>query len=152
MRVRQHPHLDYGYGVTNQAARTGDRVPIHVDTEQSPELVNNRITYVSVSRAQFEVQMHTNDAKGAGISVELDLAPRDHAQRVLLPPPPIFRWSPTMVRTRPDKPLVYRRREGVPGLGRQSKRDGKSLRVCFRFTEGPAHRPATVFFRGTART
>ena len=34
--------------------QTADRVLIHVDTEQAPgELVNSRMAYVSVSRAQF---------------------------------------------------------------------------------------------------
>ncbi len=64
--VRQHPHLDYGYAVTRHSSQgqTAERVLIHVDTEQaSGELVNSRIAYVSVSRAQFDVQMYTNDAK-----------------------------------------------------------------------------------------
>ena len=40
---------------------------IYVDTEQAPgELVNSRMAYVSVSRAQIDVQMYTNDAKALG--------------------------------------------------------------------------------------
>jgi ATP-dependent exoDNAse (exonuclease V) alpha subunit len=47
--------------------QTAERVLIHVDTEQAPgELVNSRMAYVSVSRAQFDVQMYTNDAKAHG--------------------------------------------------------------------------------------
>jgi len=50
-----HPHLDYGYAVTSHSSQgqTADRVLIHVDTEKSELLVNNRFAYVSVSRAQL---------------------------------------------------------------------------------------------------
>src|SRR5580692_9257349 len=63
--ARQHPHLDYGYAVTSHSSQgqTAERVLIHVDTEQAPgELANSRMAYVSVSRAQFDVKMYTNDA------------------------------------------------------------------------------------------
>jgi len=61
--VREHPHLDYGYAVTSHSSQgqTADRVLIHLDTEKSELLVNNRFAYVSVSRAQHEVQIYTND-------------------------------------------------------------------------------------------
>jgi hypothetical protein len=36
-------------------------VLIHVDTEKSELLVNNRFAYVSVSRAQHDAQIYTND-------------------------------------------------------------------------------------------
>ncbi|MGB6130380.1 MAG: hypothetical protein WCC14_06850 [Acidobacteriaceae bacterium] len=40
---------------------------IHLDTDQAPsEIVNSRMAYMSVSRAQFDVQMYTNDAKALG--------------------------------------------------------------------------------------
>ena len=48
---------------------------IHVDTEHAPgELVNSRMAYVSVSRAQFEVQMYTNDAKALGYELSRDVS------------------------------------------------------------------------------
>ena len=74
--ARQHPHLDYGYAVTSHSSQgqTADRVLIHVDTEQSPELVNSRMAYVSVSRAQFDVQMYTNDAKALGYELNKDVS------------------------------------------------------------------------------
>ena len=61
--VREHPHLDYGYAVTSHSSQgqTADRVLIHVDTEKSELLVNNRFAYVSVSRAQHDAQIYTND-------------------------------------------------------------------------------------------
>jgi conjugative relaxase-like TrwC/TraI family protein len=74
--ARQHPHLDYGYAVTSHSSQgqTADRVLIHVDTEQAPELVNSRMAYVSVSRAQFDVQMYTNDAKALGYELNKDVS------------------------------------------------------------------------------
>jgi len=64
--ARQHPHLDYGYAVTSHSSQgqTADRVLIHVDSAQAHgELLNSRMAYVSVSRAQFDVKIYTNDAK-----------------------------------------------------------------------------------------
>jgi ATP-dependent exoDNAse (exonuclease V) alpha subunit len=75
--TRQHPHLDYGYAVTSHSSQgqTAERVLIHVDTEQAPsELVNNRMAYVSVSRAQFDVQMYTNDVKALGYELSRDVS------------------------------------------------------------------------------
>jgi hypothetical protein len=48
--IREHPHLDYGYAVTSHSsqARPRSEVLIHVDTEKSELLVNNRFAYVSV--------------------------------------------------------------------------------------------------------
>jgi ATP-dependent exoDNAse (exonuclease V) alpha subunit len=64
--ARQHPHLDYGYAVTSHGSQdqTANRVLIHVDSaEAHGELLNSRMAYVSVSRAQFDVKIYTNDAK-----------------------------------------------------------------------------------------
>jgi hypothetical protein len=75
--ARQHPHLDYGYAVTSHSSQgqTAERVLIHVDTEQAPgELVNSRMAYVSVSRAQFDVRMYTNDAKALGYELSRDVS------------------------------------------------------------------------------
>ena len=61
--IREHAHLDHGYAVTSHSSQgqTADRVLIHVDTEKSELLVNNRFAYVSVSRAQYDAQIYTND-------------------------------------------------------------------------------------------
>ena len=67
--ARQHPHLDYGYSVTSHSSQgqTADRVLVHVDSSQAHgELLNSRMAYVSLSRAQYDVQMYTNDAKTLG--------------------------------------------------------------------------------------
>jgi ATP-dependent exoDNAse (exonuclease V) alpha subunit len=58
-----HPHLDYGYAVTSHSSQgqTADRALIHVDTEQSEQLVNSRMAYVAVSRARYDAQIYTDD-------------------------------------------------------------------------------------------
>jgi ATP-dependent exoDNAse (exonuclease V) alpha subunit len=76
--VREHPHLDYGYAVTSHSSQgqTAERVLIHVDTEKSELLVNNRFAYVSVSRAQHDAHIYTND--GSKLSRSLS---RESSQR-----------------------------------------------------------------------
>jgi ATP-dependent exoDNAse (exonuclease V) alpha subunit len=61
--IGEHPHLDHGYAVTSHSSQghTAQRVLIHVDTEKSELLVNNRFAYVSVSRAQHDAHIYTND-------------------------------------------------------------------------------------------
>jgi conjugative relaxase-like TrwC/TraI family protein len=75
--VRQMPHLDYGYAVTSHSSQgqTADRVLVHVDSSQTHgELLNSRMAYVSVSRAEFDVQMYTNDAKSLGHVLSRDVS------------------------------------------------------------------------------
>jgi len=74
--ARQHPHLDYGYAVTSHSSQgqTADRVLIHVDSSQAQgELLNSRMAYVSVSRAQFDVKMYTNDKETLGWELSREL-------------------------------------------------------------------------------
>jgi ATP-dependent exoDNAse (exonuclease V) alpha subunit len=61
--ICEHPHLDHGYAVTSHTSQgqTAQRVLVHVDTEKSELLVNNRFAYVSVSRAQHDAHIYTND-------------------------------------------------------------------------------------------
>jgi ATP-dependent exoDNAse (exonuclease V) alpha subunit len=61
--IREHPHFDHGYAVTSHSSKgqTAERVLIHVDMEKSELLVNNRFAYVSVSRAQYNVRIYTDD-------------------------------------------------------------------------------------------
>lgn len=62
-QLKNHPHLDYGYAVTSHSSQgqTADRALIHVDTEESPHLVNSRMAYVAVSRGRYDAQIYTND-------------------------------------------------------------------------------------------
>ncbi len=98
--VKQHPHLDYGYAVTSHSSQgqTADRVLIHVDSSQAHgELLNSRMAYVSVSRAQFDVQMYTNDAGTLGQQLSRNVSnpsamqqqtpiQQDAAQKIETPP------------------------------------------------------------------
>jgi ATP-dependent exoDNAse (exonuclease V) alpha subunit len=76
--IREHPHLDHGYAVTSHSSQgqTADRVLIHVDTDKSEPLVNNRFAYVSVSRGQYDVQIYTNDRSELARNLS-----RDNSQR-----------------------------------------------------------------------
>jgi hypothetical protein len=62
--IHEHPHLDHGYAVTSHSSQgqTADRVLIHVDTDKSELLVNDRFAYVSVSRGRYDAQIYTNDS------------------------------------------------------------------------------------------
>ena len=69
LSLDEHPHLDYGYAVTSHSSQgvTADRVLINVDSEQAGEqLINSRLAYVAVSRARYDAQIYTNDAKNLG--------------------------------------------------------------------------------------
>jgi hypothetical protein len=75
--ARQHPHLDYGYAVTSHSSQgqTANRVLIHVDSDQAHgELLNSRMAYVSVSRAQYDAQIYTNDAATLGQELSRDVS------------------------------------------------------------------------------
>ncbi len=81
--IREHPHLDYGYAVTSHSSQgqTAQRVLIHVDTEKSEFLVNNRFAYVAVSRAQDDAQIYTNNGSKLARSLS-----RDNSQQTATTP------------------------------------------------------------------
>ena len=76
--VREHPHLDYGYAVTSHSSQgqTADRVLVHVDTNKSELLVNNRFAYVSISRAQNDAHIYTNDESALSRTLSRENCPR----------------------------------------------------------------------------
>jgi conjugative relaxase-like TrwC/TraI family protein len=76
--IREHPHLDHGYAVTSHSSQgqTAERVLIHVDTDKSELLVNNRFAYVSVSRGQYDARIYTNDASQLSRSLSRDSSQR----------------------------------------------------------------------------
>jgi ATP-dependent exoDNAse (exonuclease V) alpha subunit len=76
--IRQHPHLDHGYAVTSHSSQgqTAERVLIHVDTDKSELLVNDRFAYVSVSRAQYDARIYTNDRSKLSRSLSRDSSER----------------------------------------------------------------------------
>ena len=73
--IREHPHLDHGYAVTSHSSQgqTADRVLVHVDTEKSELLVNNRFAYVSVSRGQYDAQIYTDNRSELARDLSRDL-------------------------------------------------------------------------------
>jgi ATP-dependent exoDNAse (exonuclease V) alpha subunit len=80
--IREHPHLDHGYAVTSHSSQgqTAERVLIQVDTEKSELLVNNRFAYVSVSRAQHDAQIYTNDGSKLSHSLSRESSQRTAAE------------------------------------------------------------------------
>jgi ATP-dependent exoDNAse (exonuclease V) alpha subunit len=60
--------------------QTAERVLIHVDTEKSELLVNNRFAYVSVSRAQHDAQIYTNDGSKLSHSLGRESSQRTAAE------------------------------------------------------------------------
>jgi ATP-dependent exoDNAse (exonuclease V) alpha subunit len=76
--VREHPHLDHGYAVTSHSSQgqTAERILIHVDTEKSELLVNSRFAYVSVSRAQYDPRVYTNNRSELARDLSRDLTQR----------------------------------------------------------------------------
>jgi ATP-dependent exoDNAse (exonuclease V) alpha subunit len=77
LKLREHPHLDYGYAVTSHSGQgtTADRVLVHVDTENAHEqLINSRLAYVAVSRGRYDAQIFTNDAEQLGYELSHDVS------------------------------------------------------------------------------
>jgi conjugative relaxase-like TrwC/TraI family protein len=73
----QNPHLDHGYAVTSHSSQgqTADRVLVHVDSEHIHKgLINERMAYVSISRARHDVQIFTNDAVTLGRELGKDVS------------------------------------------------------------------------------
>ena len=64
-------HIDHGYASTSHSAQgaTVDRVIVDIDTRLSPELVNRKQFYVSISRARNSVTIYTNDQASLGYAV-----------------------------------------------------------------------------------
>ena len=62
-RREQLHHIDYGYSSTSHSSQgaTVDRVIVNIDTNRSPELVNRKQFYVSISRARLNVTLYTDD-------------------------------------------------------------------------------------------
>ncbi len=84
----EHPHLDYGYAVTSHSSQgqTAERVLIHVDSSQAHgELLSSRMAYVSISRAQFDVKLYTNDTKTLGQELSRDVTKATALQPELQP-------------------------------------------------------------------
>jgi conjugative relaxase-like TrwC/TraI family protein len=73
--AREMPHIDHGYAVTSHSAQglTADRVLVNIDSNMHPDLINTRLAYVSVSRAQHDAHIFTNDAARLGEHLSRDV-------------------------------------------------------------------------------
>jgi conjugative relaxase-like TrwC/TraI family protein len=58
--------VDLGYASTSHASQgaTVDRVIVNIDSQRSPELVNDRQFYVSLSRSRTEARIYTDSVEG----------------------------------------------------------------------------------------
>ena len=61
-------HFDHGYAVTSHVSQglTEGRVIANIDTDSGRSLINTRLAYVAVSRAEHDARIYTNDADGLG--------------------------------------------------------------------------------------
>jgi hypothetical protein len=75
--VTQHPHIDHGYAVTSHSSQglTTDKVLVNIDTDRTnPQLINERLAYVAVSRARHDARIYTNDATRLGQALSRDVS------------------------------------------------------------------------------
>ena len=72
----QQRHFDHGYAVTSHSAQglTVERVLVNVDTDGPRSLINQRLAYVSISRASDEARIYTNDAASLGERLARDIS------------------------------------------------------------------------------
>ena len=68
--------LDHGYAVTSYSSQgiTERRVIVNVDTEASRNLINSRLAYVAISRAESDARIYTNNAANLGKKLAGDVA------------------------------------------------------------------------------
>jgi plastocyanin len=61
-------HFEHGYAVTSHVSQglTEGRVIANIDTDSARSLINTRLAYVSISRAEHDARIYTNDAETLG--------------------------------------------------------------------------------------
>ena len=69
-------HFDHGYAVTSHVSQglTEGRVIANIDTDSARSLINTRLAYVAVSRAEHDARIYTNDAEGLGARLATDIS------------------------------------------------------------------------------
>ncbi len=69
-------HFDHGYAVTSHVSQglTEGRVIANIDTDAARSLINTRLAYVAVSRAEHDARIYTNDANGLGARLATDVS------------------------------------------------------------------------------
>src|SRR5205807_6866292 len=70
--TEKFPHLDHGYAVTSHSSQgtTVDRVLVNADTRESELLLNDRMSYVAVSRAREDAIIYTNSTQDLSEALE----------------------------------------------------------------------------------
>lgn len=68
--------LDHGYAVTSHSSQglTERRVIVNIDTDANRNLINSRLAYVAVSRAEHDARIYTNDAASLGQKLAADIS------------------------------------------------------------------------------
>jgi conjugative relaxase-like TrwC/TraI family protein len=105
---RDYAHLDHGYAVTSHSSQglTTDRVLVNIDASSTnPNLVNNRLAYVAISRGRYDAHVYTNNASTLEYCLSRDvsktsaLAPpeqtQEYAQQQSQTPPTLCEMKPT---------------------------------------------------------
>jgi conjugative relaxase-like TrwC/TraI family protein len=69
-------HFDHGYAVTSHVSQglTEGRVIANIDTDLARSLINTRLAYVAISRAEHDARIYTNDAEGLGAKLATDIS------------------------------------------------------------------------------
>ncbi len=69
-------HFDHGYAVTSHVSQglTEGRVIANIDTDSARSLINTRLAYVAVSRAEHDARIYTNDADGLGARLATEIS------------------------------------------------------------------------------
>jgi len=72
----QMRHIDHGYAVTSHVSQglTEGRVIVNIDTDSSRNLINTRLAYVTISRAETDARIYTNDADTLGARLATDVS------------------------------------------------------------------------------
>jgi ATP-dependent exoDNAse (exonuclease V) alpha subunit len=81
---REQRHIDYGYAVTSHSSQgqTARRVLINVDSENAhKDLLNERMTYVSVSRAAEDAKIFTDNAARLDVVLSRDVSHEQALER-----------------------------------------------------------------------
>jgi conjugative relaxase-like TrwC/TraI family protein len=67
--------FDHGYALTSHSSQglTARRVLAHIDTDSPRGLINNRLAYVSISRASDDAQIYTNNTRTLGERLASDI-------------------------------------------------------------------------------
>jgi len=89
-------HIDHGYASTSHSAQgaTVDRVIVDIDTRLSPELVNRKQFYVSISRTRKSLAVYSDDRTQLGRAVNRSREKSLALEHQMAVAPPSYRIVP----------------------------------------------------------